>query len=86
MAQEKLALKSVASDELKATLADLEHEYVQMKFDHTVSSLANPLEIRALRRDIARYKTELRGREVAAFTPEQVESRSKIRFRRRNNR
>ena len=54
----------------------------QMKFDHAVRGMANPMELREFRRNIARAKTEARSREVAAFTPEQIASRSKIRARR----
>ena len=39
-------------------------KYEQMKFNHTVSPLENPSQIKAARRDIARLKTELRQREL----------------------
>ena len=38
--------------------------YNQMKLNHAVSPLANPMQIKATRRDIARMKTELRSREL----------------------
>ena len=39
-------------------------KYEQMKFNHTVSPLENPSQIKATRRDIARMKTVLRQREL----------------------
>jgi large subunit ribosomal protein L29 len=39
-------------------------KYEQMKFNHSVSPLENPSQIKAARRDIARLKTELRQREL----------------------
>ena len=39
-------------------------KYEQMKFNHTVSPLENPSQIKAARRDIARMKTVLRQREL----------------------
>lgn len=67
--------------ELRATEAD----YQKMKFDHAVKGLDNPMELRTMRRDIARLKTEIRRRELEAMTPEQLARRSKIRARRRRN-
>jgi len=67
------------SEELKAAQADLS----RMRFDHASKGLENPLELKALRKDIARLHTELRDREVKVMTPEQVAKRSKIRLRRK---
>ena len=67
---------------MKLEVRRMEAEYTQMKFDHAVRGMANPMELRELRRQIARGLTEIRGREVVAFTPEQIENRSKIRARR----
>ena len=39
-------------------------KYNQLKFNHSVSPLENPSEIRATRRSIARMKTVLREREL----------------------
>jgi large subunit ribosomal protein L29 len=35
-----------------------------MKLDHAISPLENPSQIKALRKDIARIKTEMRLREL----------------------
>ena len=86
MAKENLDVANMTDADLQAQLASMEHEYQQMKFDHAVKGLGNPLELREVRRNIARILTEGRSRELAAMTPEQLETRTKIRARRRKNR
>ncbi|MCA0236250.1 MAG: 50S ribosomal protein L29 [Bacteroidetes bacterium] len=83
MAKEKLELADMTVADLQAELASLENEYQQMKFDHAVRGIANPMELRDVRRNIARILTESRKRELAVMTPEQLELRSKLRARRR---
>lgn len=83
MAKEKLELADMTVADLQAELASLENEYQQMKFDHAVKGIANPMELREVRRNIARILTESRKRELAVMTPEQLEMRSKLRIRRR---
>ncbi|MBK7937396.1 MAG: 50S ribosomal protein L29 [Lewinellaceae bacterium] len=83
MAKENLNVATMTDADLQAQLASMEHEYQQMKFDHAVKGLGNPMEIRELRRNIARILTEGRKREMAAMSPEQLELRSKLRARRR---
>lgn len=86
MAKEKLELADKDVADLLAEVGRLENEYQQMKFDHAVKGLANPMEIRDLRRKIARFHTEVRQRELAELTPDQLGVRSKIRSRRRRQR
>jgi large subunit ribosomal protein L29 len=83
MAKQKLDVTGLNDADLEAKLATLDQEYQQMKFDHSVKGLGNPMELRALRRDVARAQTEVRRRLLATLTPEQVELRSKLRERRR---
>ena len=83
MAKQKLELAGKSVQELLADVNTMEQEYQQMKFEHAVRGLGNPLEIRELRRNIARVQTEIRSRELADYTPEQLEMRSKLRARRR---
>lgn len=68
--------------DLTANIQSLEQELQQMKFDHAVKGLGNPMEIRAVRRNIARANTEARHREIETMSPEQLELRSKLRSRR----
>ena len=67
MAKEKLDVVSLSDDDLQSQLASMENEYQQMKFDHAVKGLGNPMELRELRRNIARVRTEGRRRELAAM-------------------
>ena len=86
MAKEILELSDIDIADLLNEISSMENEYQQMKFDHAIKGLANPLEIRDLRRKIARYHTEVRQRELAEMTPDQLEMRSKLRARRRRQR
>lgn len=66
-------------DQLNENTVSLE----KMKFDHAVSGIENPLQLRAVRRDIARIKTEIRRRELAAMPAEALAKRDNIQRRRR---
>jgi len=59
-------IKEFANDELVEKIKEGQLRYRKMKFNHTVSPLDNPLQLRWQRRDIARLKTELRKRELEA--------------------
>lgn len=83
MAKEKFAPAELNDEQLGAELKSREAEYRQLKFDHAAKGIANPMELREMRRNIARIHTEVRRREMAALTPEDLASRSKIRARRR---
>jgi large subunit ribosomal protein L29 len=74
----------MSDTDLKAELVQINVQYQKLRFDHTIKGLDNPVTLRNIKRDIARLKTEMRRREVAAFTPEQTAKRSKIRLRRKN--
>jgi len=83
MATKKLEeLKSMSVEDLNVKLENAEVDYSKLKLDHAMNGLENPLVIREARRNVARYKTEIRSREMADLTPEQIAKRSKIRFRR----
>jgi len=86
MAKEILNLVDMTETELSSQLASAEQEYQQMKFDHAARGIANPMEIRELRRSVARILTEGRRREIVAMTPEELAMRTKLRARRRRTR
>jgi large subunit ribosomal protein L29 len=83
MAKEKKDLAGLTVEQLQTDLAQLRAEYSDNKFDHAVRGMANPMDLRDQRREVARYLTEMRGREVLLMTPDQLALRSKIRSRRR---
>lgn len=61
----ELVLKDIPTSELKEKL-DAERVMLQkMKLQHAVSPIENPSKIKESRKNIARYLTELRAREIA---------------------
>jgi large subunit ribosomal protein L29 len=50
-------MKNMTDRELNVRLNELQDKLFKLKFHHLVASVKNPLEIRTLRRDIARIKT-----------------------------
>ncbi len=52
-------IKNFSKEELLAKLEEVQKKFFELKFRHKVTKLKNPLEIRELRRDIARLKTLL---------------------------
>ena len=61
-----LELQNMAADAINAELKQASADLVRMKFDHGSKGLQNPIELKSLKRDIARLKTELRAREISA--------------------
>lgn len=84
MASKKyIELQEFTDPELLDELTQTETQYQKMTFDHAIKGLDNPIVLKEVRRDIARLKTEVRRRELAKLSPEEMASRSKIRSRRR---
>ncbi|MCL2389004.1 MAG: 50S ribosomal protein L29 [Elusimicrobia bacterium] len=52
-------LKNMSSAELSAKLNQFEEQIFRLKFRHATAPVKNPLEIRELRKNIARVKTLL---------------------------
>jgi large subunit ribosomal protein L29 len=78
-----LELHNLSDSDLNAQLLNSQREYVALKLDHATQGLANPNEIKVARRNIARIQTEIRKRELAVMTEEQLANRSRIRLRRK---
>ena len=57
-------IKEFANDELVEKIKEEKVRYKKARFNHAVSPLDNPLQLRFMRRDIARLNTELRKREI----------------------
>jgi len=53
-------LKEMNENDLKARTQEDELRLKKLEFAHAISPLENPMTIRALRRDVARLKTELK--------------------------
>ena len=50
--------------DLTKKLTELKEELFNLRFQHAINQLENPLRIKAVKRDIARVKTVLRGMEL----------------------
>jgi len=57
-------IKDLSIDLLEKKLVELNKSYTDMKSAHVVSPIQNPLQIRTVRRSIARVKTEITKREL----------------------
>ena len=57
-------IREIATNELVERIKTEEANYNQMVLNHSISPLANPAQIKQLRRTIARMKTVLRQREL----------------------
>ena len=55
---------SMTDKELANKLADLKAELFNLRFSHATGNLANPLALKACKKDIARVKTIIREREL----------------------
>lgn len=52
-------------EELRTKVADVKKQLENMKMGHAVTPLDNPMQIKSLRRTVARLSTELTNREKA---------------------
>jgi len=57
----------LTDQELRDKLKSTEEEYAQLKLQHAISQLENPMRIKAMRKLIARLQTNLRKRELVAI-------------------
>lgn len=78
-----LELQEFNDQELANELKETQQQYLKLNFDHSVKGIDNPLLLRDMRRDIARINTEIRKREISKMSEKELDSRSKIRSRRR---
>jgi large subunit ribosomal protein L29 len=74
----KLEMKGLSVQKLNDELLSVEKHYYSLKFNNAASTLENTAEIKSVRRNIARLKTELRANELS----ESTQKRDKIRLRR----
>lgn len=56
-------LKKMTLAEIKTKESELKKELFNLRMRHVTSQIENPLRLRALRKDIARAKTEIAGKE-----------------------
>ena len=58
------AIREMSTADLNDRLDQAREQLVKMRLNHAVSPLENPNQIRETRKNIARYLTELRRREL----------------------
>lgn len=59
----KADIKNLSAGDIKNQLAALKADYIKMKLAHRISPIENPIQIRDLRRTIARLETELTNKQ-----------------------
>lgn len=59
------ALRDLSDQELEQKVIDLKEELFNLRFQAATGQLENPMEIKAVRKDIAKAKTVIRERELA---------------------
>jgi len=60
------SLKEISESDLRSRIQEDELRLKKLEFAHAISPLENPMSVRALRKDIARLKTELQRRLIGA--------------------
>jgi large subunit ribosomal protein L29 len=58
------SIQTLSEGDLKARMSEDELRLKKLEFAHAISPLENPMNIRGLRREIARLKTELKKRTI----------------------
>lgn len=59
-------LNQLSNEDLQQRLHDDSQHLTKLRFTHAVNPIDNPAQLRAIRREIARLKTEIRKRELAS--------------------
>jgi len=59
----KADIKNLSLEELRSKLKELQTNYNKLKLSHKVSTIENPIQIRDLRRTIARLNTEITNKQ-----------------------
>ena len=57
-------VSKLSNEELSEKLGESKKSYSELKMTHAVSPLENPIQLRALRRTVARIATEITKREI----------------------
>ncbi|MDR0817307.1 MAG: 50S ribosomal protein L29 [Clostridiales Family XIII bacterium] len=62
-------VREMSDIELDAELKKMKNELFNLRFQHVTGQLENPIKMRDIKRDIARVKTIIREKELAAEQP-----------------
>lgn len=58
-------VRELSVAQLGEKLSDLKSELFNLRFQHAINQLENPMRLSAVRKDIARIKTVLREKEIS---------------------
>ena len=58
-------MRDMTGAELNTELSKMKKELFNLRFQHAIGQLENPIQMRELKRDIARVKTIIREKELA---------------------
>ena len=58
-------IRNLSVQELNEKLSDLKSELFNLRFQHAINQLENPMRLCAVKKDIARVKTIIREKELA---------------------
>lgn len=61
----KTSIQTLSVEDLQARIKEDELRLKKLEFAHAISPLENPMNIRNLRRELARLKTELKKKQLA---------------------
>ena len=57
-------IREMSASELEARLADLKKELFNLRFQHAINQLENPMRLKAVKKEIAVIKTIIRENEL----------------------
>ena len=57
-------LRNMSAEQLTAKLKELKAELFNLRFQHAINQLENPMRIQTVKRDIARVKTIIREKQL----------------------
>lgn len=60
----QIEVSKLSNEELSEKLGESKKSYSELKMTHSISPLENPIQLRALRRTVARIATEITKREI----------------------
>ena len=58
-------IRELSADDLQAKLKEARAELFNLRFQHAINQLENPMRLGAVKKDIARVKTIIREKELA---------------------
>ena len=72
MARRTAELRDLVDEELETRLSEGRQELFNLRFQHVTGQLDNYARLGQVKRDIARYHTQLREREIAAYEAQEA--------------